>query len=161
MQKMSSLTFPDGSSYEITDDKARKDITEINNDIDNVQGAIDELNTNVEDVQTKLKHHDYLDIKDKITLSENCEFVNYAIVKNSFVHIRVKIKANVSGYVTLFNVNDEYKPIVEVNGNMTYTVGGDANKVVNAAMGSNGKGEIWTGSNTLNNGSYFQVSYPI
>lgn len=43
INKMSSITFPDGSSYEVTDDKARKDITELNNDIDNVQGAIDEL----------------------------------------------------------------------------------------------------------------------
>lgn len=43
MQKMSSLTFPDGSSYEITDDKARKDITETNNNVSDVQGAIDEV----------------------------------------------------------------------------------------------------------------------
>lgn len=43
MNKMSSITFPDGSNYEITDDKARKDITEINNDINNVQGAIDDV----------------------------------------------------------------------------------------------------------------------
>ena len=34
MNKMSSITFPDGSNYEITDDKARKDITEINNKLD-------------------------------------------------------------------------------------------------------------------------------
>lgn len=51
MQKMSSLTFPDGSSYEITDDKARKDITEINNDVDVMQGAIDELKSLVCNVE--------------------------------------------------------------------------------------------------------------
>lgn len=48
MNKMSSITFPDGSNYEITDDKARKDITEINNDIDNVQGAIDGIQTQLD-----------------------------------------------------------------------------------------------------------------
>ena len=54
INKMSSITFPDGSNYEITDDKARKDITEINNDIDNVQGAIDEINESVADVNTRV-----------------------------------------------------------------------------------------------------------
>lgn len=43
MQKMSSITFPDGSSYEVTDDKARKDIVDINNNANNMQGAIDEV----------------------------------------------------------------------------------------------------------------------
>ena len=43
MNKMSSLTFPDGSTYEITDDKARKDITEINNNVNNIgQIVVDE-----------------------------------------------------------------------------------------------------------------------
>ena len=51
---MSSITFPDGSNYELVDDKARKDITELNNNVDNVQGDIDELSDNVEDVQTRV-----------------------------------------------------------------------------------------------------------
>lgn len=43
MDKMSSITFPDGSQYEVVDDSARKDIVEINNNANNMQGAIDEV----------------------------------------------------------------------------------------------------------------------
>jgi hypothetical protein len=43
MNKMSSITFPDGSSYEVTDDKARKDITELNNSLDTTNENFGEI----------------------------------------------------------------------------------------------------------------------
>lgn len=40
MKKMSSLTFPDGSSYEVVDDNARYNIKDINNELYKVKSAV-------------------------------------------------------------------------------------------------------------------------
>lgn len=103
MNKMSSITFPDGSNYEVTDDKARKDIVEINNNVSDMQGAIDEVSRTIgytvsknllcldnakgaSGAETVTRSGDSLTIKANMSLNTYlCEFGTHKLKKGTYI----------------------------------------------------------------------------
>lgn len=99
MNKMSSITFPDGSSYEVTDDKARKDITELNSNLE-------ATNENVVDVQTQINEVQVIKLKEGATL-----YVNGKVGLIRFNGLVFK-----NGELLLDNEKAKYRPIISSSG---------------------------------------------
>ena len=107
MNKMSSITFPDGSSYEVTDDKARKDITELNNNANNLQGAI-------EDVQTQIDYN-----ADRITdLRRKIDFKNLSGSSMDILDTSLY-----TSYLTVINTNPGVQNIPTADLDWSYAMG--------------------------------------
>ena len=117
----------------------------------------------VEDLNTKLKHYDYLDIRDKITLLDNIQSITHACVKNGNVYIAGFINGGTpAGSANkLFKIADEFKPKYLIIGNYAlWGSGSDNGKVASVTMTTEGIGYTWL-LNASTGHIGFSFTYPL
>ena len=118
----------------------------------------------VEDLDTKLKHYDYLDIKDKITVNTaNCN-LHGACVKNGNVYIwGYALKQSASNSYHLFTIESSkyYPPFSPIATVGTFHVASDAQKIANVTItASTGRASMWN-NGAMNDRVYFYFIYPL
>lgn len=104
----------------------------------------------------------YIDIKNKLLNIENDYFkVLDAYIKNGFIFIKGILKSDIVGVFSGILLPDEYRPIVEMYGQVICNgSGGDNNKVQAFRIETNGNYFIWV-NEPLDSTESFQFMFPL